>query len=226
MISHPAPADNQRDSESLQEALRYLPRQLDDEQITLLDRYRELLWKHNQQINLTRHTTYDKFVVRDLFDSSELANLIAEGNRVLDVGTGGGVPGIVLAVLRPDLRISLCDSVAKKVHVTRSIVEQLQLPVEVYHSRAEDILESTRYHTLVARAIAPLPRVLRWLAPHWDAVEELLLIKGRNWSEERAEARHQGLLTPLELRRAVTYTTPLVGNENVILRVWKPAVDG
>ena len=222
MISDHDPADNHRDSESLQEALHHLPRQLEPPQVELLDRYRQLLWDFNLRINLTRHTTFDKFVTRDLVDSTELSDFVDPSARVLDVGSGGGVPGIVLAVLRPDLSVSLCESVGKKVQVLRSIVQQLQLPIEVYHSRAEDILESKTFDKLVARAIAPLPRVLSWLAPHWGAFDELLLIKGRSWIDERAEARRQGLLGPLELRRAATYTTPLSGHENVILRIWHP----
>src|SRR5438034_11828161 len=86
--------------------------ELPDDQVAALDRYCKRLWDWNERLNLTRHTTYEKFVARDVVDSLQLANLLEPKERVLDVGTGGGVAGAVIAILRPDLKVSLCDSVA------------------------------------------------------------------------------------------------------------------
>src|SRR5438067_13937674 len=69
------------------------------EQVAQLDRYCRLLWDWNTKINLTRHTDYEKFVSRDLVDTLQLVPHLRESEDVLDVGTGGGVPGIVLAIL-------------------------------------------------------------------------------------------------------------------------------
>ena len=77
----------------------------------------QLLWEWNEKINLTRHTDYEKFVGRDLVDSLAFAEFLEQGEKVLDVGSGGGVPGVVLAIVRPDLKISLSDSVGKKAKV-------------------------------------------------------------------------------------------------------------
>src|SRR4029453_17337716 len=77
---------------------------LKPEQVDQLDLYRRLLWSWNERMNLTRHTTLEKFVTRDVIDSQQLAALLRRGERVLDVGTGGGVPGVILAILRPDLK--------------------------------------------------------------------------------------------------------------------------
>ena len=88
--------------------------ELADDQISQLDKYCQRLWDWNTRLNLTRHTDYEKFVARDVVDSQWLEQFLESGEAVLDVGTGGGVPGIVLAILRPDLEIVLCDSVAKK----------------------------------------------------------------------------------------------------------------
>ncbi|MEX2308304.1 MAG: 16S rRNA (guanine(527)-N(7))-methyltransferase RsmG [Pirellulales bacterium] len=190
-----------------------------DEQLELLDRYRRLLWSWNERLNLTRHTTLEKFVARDVVDSYQLSLLLERGERVLDVGTGGGVPGVVLAILRPDLSISLCESTQKKARAVEAIVGELGLSVPVFATRAEEVLQISTFDTLVARALASLRKVLTWLAPHWDACDRLLLIKGRSWVEERAEARHEGLLRGLELRKAATYPTPQTGAENVILSI-------
>jgi len=173
-------------------------------------------------MNLTRHTTLEKFVTRDVVDSHELALLLEPGERVLDVGTGGGVPGVMLAILRPDLSVSLCESVGKKARAVESIVAELELATPVYACRAVDVLEINTFDTLVARAVASLRKVLTWLQPHWDAFDRLLLIKGPAWVEERSEARHHGLLGGLELRKAATYQTPRTGAETVILKIWRP----
>ena len=85
----------------------------------MLERYCELLWEWNEKINLTRHTDYEKFVARDLVDSLAFAEFLEPGEKVLDVGSGGGVPGVVLAIVRPDLKVSLADSVGKKAKVLK-----------------------------------------------------------------------------------------------------------
>ncbi len=206
-------------SESLVEALARCGLQLDDAVVNQLDAYRAALWRWNEQLNLTRHTTYDKFAQRDVVDSMQLAGLLACRNRVLDVGTGGGVPGLVLAICRPDLRVSVCESTQKKVRVVQSIVKELQLPVTVYACRAEEVLELRTFDTLVVRAVASVTKLLTWFEPYWGAFDQLLLIKGRSWVDERGDARHRGLLKSLELRKAVTYSMPGTGGESVILRV-------
>jgi 16S rRNA (guanine527-N7)-methyltransferase len=205
---------------TLAEALTAYNIELAPEQIDLLDRYRIALWRWNEQLNLTRHTTFDKFVGRDVVDSLELAKLIPQNRRVLDVGAGGGVPGIVMAIVRPDLRMTLAESVQKKARVLQSMVDELGLSIEVFAVRVEELLELRTFDTLAARAVAPLWKLLTWLAPHWRAFDELLAIKGKSWVEERGEARHRGLLKNLELRKAVAY--PMPGDppgESVILRI-------
>ena len=138
---------------SLSDALARHELFLPTDQVAALEEYCRLLWDWNAKINLTRHTDFDRFVARDVVDSLALARHLAQGEDVLDVGTGGGVPGIILAVVRPDLSVSLCESVAKKARVVEDIVRKLGLPLEVHHTRAEDLLERFSCDTLVARAV-------------------------------------------------------------------------
>jgi 16S rRNA (guanine527-N7)-methyltransferase len=208
-------------TDSLAEMLKAEGIEASAEQAELLDRYRQLLWSGNDKINLTRHTTLEKFVTRDVVDSVQLAAQLERGERVLDVGTGGGVPGVPLAILRPDLKLSVCESTVKKARTVESMVAELGLGVPVYASRAEQVLELSTFDTLVARAVASLRKLLSALAPHWDAFDRLLLVKGPGWVDERAEARHHGLLKGLQLRKAATYQTPGTGAESVILKIWR-----
>ena len=99
------------------------------------------------------------------------------------------------------------------------MVADLGMAVRVYPNRAEEVLEITTFDTLVARALAPLAKVLGWLEPRWDAFDRLLLIKGRAWVDERSEARQLGLMRGLELRKAAAYESPGNGAESVILSV-------
>lgn len=202
---------------TLAEALTDAGIDLPPEQVEQLDAYRQLLWAWNERMNLTRHTTHEKFVTRDLTDSLELAKLLEPRERVLDVGSGGGVPGVVLAIVRPDLRLGLCESVQKKAAAVAEMVGGLGLNCPVYPSRVEELLQASTFDTLVARAVAPLRKMLYWLQPRWESFDRLLLIKGRNWVDERAEARHQGLLKGLELRKVAEYTTPRTDAISVIL---------
>jgi len=187
------------------------------DQIELLDRYRTVLWRWNEQLNLTRHTTLEKFVGRDIVDSLQLAEQLGQGERVLDIGTGGGVPGLILTICRPDLRVSVCDSTQKKAKVVQAMVEELELPTRVYSCRAEEVLQLQTFDTLVARGVAALSKILYWLAPHWDAFDRLLLVKGQRWVEERGEARHRGLMNHIDLRKVASYETRGNDSESVLL---------
>lgn len=200
-------------------ALARLGIELPAEQIAGLQRYAQRLWDWNEKLNLTRHTTWEKFVTRDVIDSLELVKLLAPNERVLDVGTGGGVPGAVVAIVRPDVKMTLCDSVAKKAKAAESIIREAKIPAKVVHARAESLLETQRFDTLLIRAVAPLAKILKWFKPHWSHIGRLLVIKGPGWIEERGEARHFGLFHGLELRKRAAY--PLAGteSESVILEI-------
>lgn len=215
MATSEPPADSQALAKVLADAAITLPA----DQIEALDTYRRLLWEWNERMNLTRHTTLEKFVTRDVADAVELAKLLGRGERVLDVGSGGGVPGVILAIVRPDLRVSLCESVKKKAAALAEITAQLGAETPVYPSRVENLLEATTFDTLVARAVAPMRKMLWWLHPRWGSFDRLLLIKGRSWVDERGEARHHGLLKGLELRKAAEYVTPRTDAVSVILSI-------
>ncbi|GAA4436833.1 16S rRNA (guanine(527)-N(7))-methyltransferase RsmG [Bremerella cremea] len=207
-------------SSTLQEALTKYGAPVPPEIRDQLQRYIDILWEINQSLNLTRHTDYDKFVSRDLIDSLALAGQLKPNEEILDMGSGGGVPGIVIAILRPDVRVTLCDSVGKKAHAMQAIVEKLELEVPVYHNRAEEILEDLSFDAVVCRAVAPVRKLLLWLDSHWLAAGRLLTIKGGRWVEEVKEARHHNMTKNVEIRNVHEYETPGNDHPSVILKVW------
>jgi 16S rRNA (guanine527-N7)-methyltransferase len=131
-----------------------------------------------------------------------------------------------LAILRSDVKVSLCESVRKKADALRAIIEQVQLDIPVFAQRAEEVLASHAFDVVIARAVGPMEKILRWLERHWDNVGELLLIKGPKWAEERGEARHLGLLRDLELRKAAEYPMPGTNSQSVILKLWPKTPQG
>jgi 16S rRNA (guanine527-N7)-methyltransferase len=206
-------------STSLTAALQKLDIQLPPDQVSRIDEYRSLLWQWNEKLNLTRHTEFDAFASRDVVDSLQLAQLLEANEEVLDVGSGGGVPGILLAILRPDLEVSLCESIQKKATVLDSMIGEMKLPVPVHNCRAEKLVGEYRYDSIVARAVGPLWKLCTWLEPHWHSIQRVLLIKGPSWTEERVAARERGLLKKVELRRVAEYPMAGTYSQSVVLQL-------
>jgi 16S rRNA (guanine527-N7)-methyltransferase len=141
--------------------------ELSENQWALLERYVDLLMQANREINLISRKDEGNVWSGHILHALSLLGVVnlPSGLRVLDLGTGGGLPGIPLAVARQDLTVTLVDSIQKKVRAVGKIVNQLGLTnVRCEAGRAEEmkVPEGARYHIVVARAVAPLVDLLRW----------------------------------------------------------------
>ena len=123
---------------------------------------------------------------RHLFNSLAIASLVPEGSRLVDVGSGAGLPGIPLAIARPDLEVTLLEPLLRRFTFLTGVVDDLGLDgrVRVLRARAEQHRE--RYDVVASRALAPLPRLVEWCAPLQDADGMLLALKGATAAEEIA----------------------------------------
>ena len=213
------PAADPFPNDTLAEALVRHDIALAGDQIELLDRYCRALWDWNEKLNLTRHTTYQKFVARDVVDSLALSPFVEQGDRVIDVGTGGGVPGVVLKIVRPDVEMTLTESVAKKARAVEDIVRSIGLEARVHHGRAEDVLATRMVEALVVRAVAPLAKLVTWFAPHGHAFARMLVIKGPGWVDERHEARQRHLMNKWQLRKLAEWPLPGTESNSVLLEL-------
>ncbi|MFM8413781.1 MAG: 16S rRNA (guanine(527)-N(7))-methyltransferase RsmG [Planctomycetota bacterium] len=189
-----------------------------------LARYATSLWAWNERLNLTRHTDVGRFVSRDVGDAAAIAERLAHGERVLDVGTGGGAPGVILAILRPDLRVELCDSVAKKARAVAAIVAEAGFTIPVHAAAAQELVAKRpagrdRFDSLVVRAVAPLSKLLGWFEPLAGSFGRLLVIKGPRWEEELAEARGKRLGRQVTIRRIASWPLRGTDNESVLLEI-------
>jgi 16S rRNA (guanine527-N7)-methyltransferase len=193
--------------------------ELPAEQVEQLDRYAHALWDWNEKLNLTRHTTYEKFVTRDVVDSRALEPYLGFGDRVIDVGTGGGVPGIILKILRPDLDLILSETIAKKIKALEDIAVRVGIECRIYHGRAEDLLTTRKAETLVVRAVAPLSKLCTWFQPLQHAFDQMLVIKGPGWVDERHEASQKRLLKKWQLRKLEEWPLPGTESNSVLLQL-------
>jgi 16S rRNA (guanine527-N7)-methyltransferase len=197
------------------------------DRLPALARYAASLWAWNERLNLTRHTDVERFVSRDVGDAAAIAPHLARGERVLDVGTGGGVPGVLLAILRPDLQVELCDSVGKRARAVAEIVGEVGLQVPVHAGAAQALVAERaatagtagRFDTLVVRAVAPLSKLVRWFEPLRDRYGRLLVVKGPGWHDELEAARQAGVGRHVLVRRIATWPIRGGDNESVLLEV-------
>jgi 16S rRNA (guanine527-N7)-methyltransferase len=146
----------------LQQGLSQLKLELSDAQIDLLDRYLALLAKWNQTYNLTAVREEKRMVSYHLLDSLSLVPHLDGGSRLLDVGSGGGMPGIPAAIARPDLQVVLLDSNHKKTTFLRQVVVELGLPnVQVMTERVEAYQPEQKFDRITSRAFSELAEFVK-----------------------------------------------------------------
>lgn len=127
---------------------------------------------------------------RHILNSAAAAPLLPEGVTVCDLGSGAGLPGLVLAIARPDLRVTLVEPLLRRTTFLDEVVRDLGLvdQVEVVRGRAEDLHGTRTFDVVTSRAVAPLPRLLRWSMPLVAPTGLLLAMKGSSVADEVAEA--------------------------------------
>ncbi|WP_134724944.1 16S rRNA (guanine(527)-N(7))-methyltransferase RsmG [Paracoccus luteus] len=155
-----------------------------------LSSYAALLRKWNPAINLVSPSTLADLEARHIADSRQLAGMVQNTpDTWLDLGSGGGLPGMVLAICHPALTVTLLDADSRKVAFLRTVIRQLQL--ENCRAVAARIEQHAPAHAanVSARALAPLDRLMPYLVRHLAEDGTAWLMKGRNWQQETDVAR-------------------------------------
>lgn len=155
-----------------------------------LQLYAALLRKWNPAINLIAPSTVADLETRHISDSAQLAKLSASASgQWVDIGSGGGLPGVVMAISRPDLGVCLIESDKRKCSFLRTCARELQLRnLSIVNERIEQA-PALAARNLSARALAPMPLLMSYVVRHLDPSGTAWLMKGRNWQSEVDAAR-------------------------------------
>lgn len=190
-----------------------------------LARFASLLLEANREANLTRITDPEEMAVKHVIDSMSalLVGEWPEGALVCDVGTGGGLPGLVLGLVRPDLSITLVDSVAKKLTAVQSIADALGINARTVHARAEelgrDVNHREQYRVVVARAVAALPVLSELCLPLTAVGGQFVAMKGRDSELDQGEYAIRELGG--EVRESLSLVLPDDYGERTLLSIVK-----
>ncbi|XCF07129.1 16S rRNA (guanine(527)-N(7))-methyltransferase RsmG [Tamlana crocina] len=175
--------------------LKYFPN-LTEKQIEQFKKLELLYQDWNLKINVVSRKDIDELYLRHVLHSLGIAKVLSfkSGSKILDVGTGGGFPGVPLAILYPECSFHLVDSIAKKLKVVDEVVDGLGLTnVKTTHSRVEDT--DGQYDFIVSRAVAAMPTFVRWVKgkiakeQRHELKNGILYLKGGDLTEELQDYR-------------------------------------
>ncbi len=162
------------------------------EKQALLQRYVQLLLEEGDRLGLTAFRTAEPIWSELIADSASAAEKLPREGRVVDLGSGGGCPGVVLQVLRPDTKFYLLESNGRKAGFLRQVIEKLSLPSEVLQERSETVAHQPQYRAqfdmVVAKAVASLPVLVELALPLLKVKGRLLAYKGPQAQQEVDEA--------------------------------------
>ncbi len=170
-----------------------------DHQVDQLLAFIKLIEKWNKAYNLTAIRDQEEMVRLHILDSLAIVPHI-EGKRVIDIGTGAGLPGIPLAICLPEIHFTLLDSNAKKTRFVQQVVLELKLKnVDVIHSRVENYDPETAYDAVLTRAFASLPEIVKLTAHLLGKDGVLLAMKGQSPEAELAEISANKTVIPVSV---------------------------
>lgn len=198
--------------------------ELEQSQVEKLGRYFELLIEYNQKFNLTSITEVHEVALKHFADSMVEAGNYKADATVLDVGSGAGFPGIPLAIARPDLKITLVDSLNKRIEFLKVVIEELGLKnVVPEHSRAQEFCTDERrekFDYCIARAVAPMNILLELCVPFVKVDGYFVGYKSVNLDVELTEAKNaMGILgVKLENVKDVVLSSETVNNGEILQR--------
>ena len=160
---------------------------LNQSQIDKFLLYFEFLVEENKKYNLTAITDFEEVVYKHFLDSALSHNLFKENSTVIDIGSGAGFPGVPLKILRDDLKITLIDSLQKRVNFLNQLILKLNLKnIVAYHDRAEDFCLKNRekFDYALSRAVAQVSTLSEYLLPFLKIGGKAIMYKSQKLNEE------------------------------------------
>lgn len=186
-------------------------------QLQQLERYYELLIEYNKVMNLTGITDKEDVYLKHFYDSLTITKVIDlnKYNTLCDVGTGAGFPGLVIKILYPHLKITLLDSLNKRLNFLNVVIKELNLKdIETVHTRVEDYKK--QFDIVVARAVAPLNILLEYCIPITKVNGYFIAMKGKN-----EEADNALLKLNSEIIETNLFLLPIEQSNRTIIKIKK-----
>lgn len=190
---------------------------LSKKQLEQLDKYYELLIEWNEKINLTRITEYEDVYLKHFYDSLTIAKVVDLSTKqtLCDVGTGAGFPGVVLKIVYPNLKITLVDSLQKRVNYLNEIVKELSLEdIHAIHSRGEDFKET--FDVVTARAVANIEKLVTYTMHLVNKNGIFVAMKG-NIDEELTSQVEQKLNKKYKIEQIEKFLLPIENSNRSLI---------
>lgn len=194
--------------------------ELDSLALSRLEKYAEILVEWNEKINLTAITDPEGIAAKHFLDCLMIFKYadIENGASVIDIGTGAGFPGIVMKIARPDIKLTLMDSLQKRINFLETLCAELELPVTAVHSRAEDAPSGMReaYDVAVARAVANMRVLSEYCIPYVKPNGRFIAMKGASAETEALEASKAVSLLGGKIETTDCFTLGEYGERGII----------
>lgn len=199
-----------------------------ESQIRAFNRYYELLCEWNEKINLTAITEPKEVAIKHIVDSLSCykEELFKNGSSLIDVGTGAGFPGLPLKIFCPTLKLTLLDSLNKRVKFLQLVVNELGLnDVEIIHARSEEAARNKKYREkfdmVTARAVARLPIICEYCLPFIKIGGTFIALKGRQYEEEIIEAQKAIKTLGGEIAETLPVKLPEIDDKRAVIYIRK-----
>lgn len=168
---------------------------INDDMLNKFYTYMKEIIDWNEKVNVTAITDEKMFIVKHFIDSLTVNRFVKDKECIIDIGTGAGFPGIPLKIVNPNLKVTLIDSVNKKLNVIRDISEKIKLNnLQIIHTRAEDLAIKNeyreKYDVATTRAVSNLSTILEYMLPFVKVGGYAVCMKGPNYKEELDNARN------------------------------------
>lgn len=198
---------------------------LTDKQLEDLDKYYHLLIEWNEKINLTRIIEEKDVYLKHFYDSLTLVRVINlnQNIKLCDIGTGAGFPGLVLKIVFPNLKVTLVDSLLKRIKFLNIVISELNLSdIETVHSRAEDYVKfhKEEYDIVTSRAVSRLNNLLEYSIPLVNKKGYFIPMKA-NCEDELKECEKILKRKNLVIEELDEFTLPIENSKRTIIKIRK-----
>ena len=213
-------------NEKMKESLKELNIEISEKQLNQFYNYMNILIEWNKVMNLTNITEPEEIIQKHFVDSLTILKSIKENDSIIDVGTGAGFPGMPIKIVFPETRITLLDSLNKRIKFLEEVTNKLELKnIETIHGRAEEVAHNKKYREkydiAIARAVAPLNVLSEYLLPFVKIGGYAICMKGVKGKEEAEEGKNAIKILGGEITNSREFNLPNTEMARTIIEIEK-----